>query len=79
MLSHLSCVQFFVTPWTVTHQTPLPMGFSKQEHWSGLPCLPPGDRPNPRIKPASLMSPALAGGFKEILIIKYCLSPLTWM
>ena len=32
-----------------------------QEYWSGLPCPPPGDLPNPGIKPASLMSPALAG------------------
>ena len=39
------------------------MGFSRQEYWSGLPCLPPGDLPNTGIKPASLMSPALAGGF----------------
>ena len=39
------------------------MGFSRQEHWSGLPCPPPGDIPNPGIKPASFMSPALAGGF----------------
>ena len=38
------------------------MGFSRQEHWSGLPCPSPGDLPNPGIKPASL-SPALAGGF----------------
>ena len=39
------------------------MGFSRQEYWSGLPCLPPGDRPNPGIKPMSLLSPALAGEF----------------
>ena len=38
------------------------MGFSRQEHWSGLPCPPPGDLPDPGIKPESLMSPALAGG-----------------
>ena len=38
------------------------MGFSRQEFWSGLPCPPLGDLPNPGIKPASLMSPALAGG-----------------
>ena len=54
-----SCVQFFVTPWTVACQAPLSMGFSRQEYWSGLPCLPPGDLPNPGIKPESLMSPAL--------------------
>ena len=39
------------------------MGFSRQEYWSGLPCLPPGDLPHPGIKATSLMSPALAGGF----------------
>ena len=39
------------------------MGYSKQEYWNGLPFPPPGDLPNPRIKPASLMSPALAGRF----------------
>ena len=49
-----------VTTWTVTCQAPLSMGFSRQEYWSGLPCPPPGDRPNPEVKPTS---PALAGGF----------------
>ena len=42
----LSCVRLFVTPWTVACQAPLSMGFSRQEYWSGLPCLPPGDLPN---------------------------------
>ena len=42
---------------------PLSMGFSRQEYWSGLPCPPPGDLPNPGIKPESLISPALAAGF----------------
>ena len=42
---------------------PLSMGFSRQEYWSGLPCPPPGDLPNPGIKPASFMSPALSYGF----------------
>ena len=37
--------------------------FSRQEYWSGMPCPPPGDLPYPGIKPASLMSPALADGF----------------
>ena len=50
-------------PWTIARQAPLPMGFSRQEYWSGLPCPPPGDLPNPGIKPRSLMSPALGGGF----------------
>jgi len=39
------------------------MGFSRQEYWSGLPCPPLGDLPDPGIEPLSLMSPALAGGF----------------
>ena len=54
MLSHFSHVQFFPTLWTVAHQTPLSMGFSRQAHWSGLPCPPPGDLSNPGFKPASL-------------------------
>ena len=55
--------QLFVILWTVARQAPLSMGFSRQEYWSGLPCPLPGDLPNPGIEPASLMSPALAGGF----------------
>ena len=39
------------------------MGFSRQEYWSGFPCPPPGDLPNPGFEPAFLMSPALAGWF----------------
>ena len=39
------------------------MGFPRREYWSGLPFPPPGDVPDPGIKPTSLMSPALAGGF----------------
>ena len=59
----LSCVHLFVTPWTVAHQAPLSMGFSRQEYWSGLPFLPPGDLPNPGMEPESSASPALAGEF----------------
>ena len=62
LLSHFSLVQF-ETLWTVAHQAPLSMGFSRQEDWSGLPCLLPGDLPNPGIKPTSLMSPGLVGSF----------------
>ena len=51
------------TLWTVALQVPLSMGFSRQEYWSGLLCPPPGDLPDPGIEPASLLSPALAGGF----------------
>ena len=56
----LSLVQLFETPWTVAHQVPLPMEFSRQEYWSGLPFPTPGDPPDPGIKPTS---PALAGRF----------------
>ena len=42
-----------VTPCTVVHQAPLPLGFSRQEYWSGLPCPSPGDLPNLRFKPRS--------------------------
>ena len=60
MLSH---VQLFAAPWTVAHQAPLSMEFSKQEYWSGLPFPTPGDLPDPGIKPTSFASPALAGRF----------------
>ena len=63
VLSHFSCVRLFATLWTVASQTPLSMGFSRQEYWSGSPCPPPGDLPSSRIESASLVSPALAGGF----------------
>ena len=56
-------VRLFVTPWTVAHQAPLSMGFSRQEYWSGLSSPPPGDLHNPGIEPASLTFPALAGRF----------------
>ena len=57
MLSHSHVHQ------TVASQTPLSMGFSRQEYWNWLPCLPPGDLPDPGIEPVSLVSPALAGRF----------------
>ena len=60
LCSVLSCVQLFVTLWTVAHQAPLLMGFSRQEYWSGLPFPSLGDLPNQGIKPAP---PALAGVF----------------
>ena len=43
----LSQVRLSATPWTVAHQAPLSTGFSRQEYWSGLPCPPPGDLPDP--------------------------------
>ena len=59
----LSCVRLFVTPWTVTLEAPLSMEFSREDYQRGLPFPPPGDLPDPGIEPASLASPALAGGF----------------
>ena len=50
-------------PWTITSQTLLSMGFSRQEYWSGLPFPSPLDLPNPGTEPASLVSAALASGF----------------
>ena len=48
ILSHFSCVQLFVTPWTVAHQAPLSLGSSRKDYWSGLPCPPPGESSRPR-------------------------------
>ena len=62
----LSVVSDSVTPWTAARQVPISMGFSRQEYWSGLPLPPPRNIPDPGIKPASLDSPALAGGFFTI-------------
>ena len=59
----LSRVQLFATPWTVAHKAPLSMEFSRQEYWSGLPFPSPGNLPDPGIKPMSLASHALVGGF----------------
>ena len=72
----LSCVWLFAAPWTVTRKVPLSMGFSRQESWNGLPFPTPGDLLNPEIKPVSLTSPVLAGGFcmteeAPILYMKY--------
>ena len=51
------------TFWTAAHQAPLSIGFSRQESWSGLPFLLPGDLSSPGIEPMSPASPALAGRF----------------
>ena len=60
MLSH---VWLIAAIWTVAHQAPRSMEFSKQEYWRGLPFPSPGDLPGPGIEPESLASPALASGF----------------
>ena len=54
ILSCSSHVQLFVTSQTVAHQVPRSMGFPRQEHWSGLPCPPLRDLPDPGVEPASL-------------------------
>ena len=59
----LSHIQLFLTPWTIAHQAPLSMEFSRQEYWSGLPFPSLGDLLDPGIKFTSLGSPALAGRF----------------
>ena len=63
MLSCFSHVCLCVTLWTAVLQAPLSMGFSRPEHWSGLPCLPLGDLPDTGIQLPSLTSPAFAGRF----------------
>ena len=52
-----------MTLWSAARQAPLSMGFPRQEYWSGLPFLPPGDLPNPGIKPRCPMSPELQVDF----------------
>ena len=59
LLSHFSPVCLSVTPWTVARHAPLSMEFSRQEYWSGLPYLPPGDLPKPGIEILRPVSPAL--------------------
>ena len=79
MLSRFSHVGLFETLWTIAHQAPLSMRFSRQEQWSGLLCPPPGDLPDPGIETASLTSPILAGEFFttsttwEALVLLYLL------
>ena len=63
MVSRFSHVRLFVTLLAVAQQTPLSMGFSKQEYWSGSPFPGSGELPDPGTESASLMPPALAGGF----------------
>ena len=68
-MKSLSCVQLFATLWTVAHQAPLYMGFSRQEYWSGLPFPYPGDLPDPGMEPGS---PALQA---DSLPLNYSGSP----
>ena len=75
----------FVTLSTIAHQAPLPIEFSRQEYWSGLPFPPPGDLPNPGIEPTSPASPALQvyslpteppGKPHSVFLVTYNLAPL---
>ena len=59
----LNHVQLFATPFSVAHRALLSREFSKQEYWSALPLLTPGDLPDPEIESKSLVSPALEGKF----------------
>ena len=61
MCCAFSCVQLFAIPQTAAHQAPLSLGFSRQEHWSGLPFPPPEDLPD--IEPPSPVSPVLQADF----------------
>ena len=63
VLSRFSCVQLFVTLWTIAHQAPLSMELSRQDYWSVLPCPSPEDLPNSGTEPTSLTSPEVADGF----------------
>ena len=69
MLSCFTCVWLCVTLWIVASQAPLSMWFSRQGYWSGLPCPPQRDLPNPGTEPWSLKSPVLVGGFFTISAI----------
>ena len=59
----LSRIWLFGAPWSLVHQAPVSMGFSRQKFWSGSPSPPQGDLPQPGIEPSSPASPALAGRF----------------
>ena len=63
MLNRFNHIRLFATLWTEAQETPLPMGFSRQEYWSGLPFSFPGDLPNPGIEPVSPVAPELADRF----------------
>ena len=63
---YLQLYSTFWNLWTVSHQAPLSKGFSRQEYWSGLPCPPPGDLPDPGVELFSLVSSALVGWFSTI-------------
>ena len=76
VLSHFSHVHLFETLWTIAHQAPSSMGFSRHEYWNGLACLPPGDLPDTGIEPGSLMSPAPPGKTQIYVYLQLNHSPV---
>ena len=68
-VSVLNHVQLFATPWTVAHQAPVSMGFSREEYWKGVPFTPPGDLPNPGIEPRAPAPQADSFFFLKLYII----------
>ena len=68
-----SHVQLFATPWTTAYQSPLSMAFSRQQYWSGLPFLSPGDLPDPGIEPGSPTLQADALLSEPPQLATYCL------
>ena len=76
-VSH-SVLWLFATPWTVAHQAPPSMGFSRQEYWRGFPFLSPGDLPNPGIKPGchALQADSIIWANREVLknVQRICIS-----
>ena len=72
VLSCFSHVLFFSTLWTVAHQAPMPMRFSRQEYWSGLPCPPPGCLPHPGIEALSPLASAMQA---DSFLLSYQRSP----
>ena len=77
----LNLVWFFATPWTLTYQTPLSIGFSRQEYWSGLPFPSPGDLPDLGIKPVSpvLQANSLHWVTWEALFFRTEVSNFNWL
>ena len=68
-----------MTPWAVPHQASLSMGFSRHEHWGGLPFPSPGDLPDPGIEPAPFMSSILAGSLPLVAPGKPLMKITTWL
>ena len=66
LLSHFSRVRLYATPETAAHQAPLSLGFSRQEHWSGLPFPSPEDLPNPGIELGSPILLLLLSHFSRV-------------